>query len=138
MSTTIKTCGMSYKLDVPKEKRVDFIKGVYPDKVDKVDKYIEDWGEDWFFEFLYHEGDYEALNKWKIMQDYKGNLAWAFITENEESFGDINFTITLSQMQEHVATIKEANLFGIGEFDPDKIKAFAIDWYNGSDCPLIF
>jgi len=138
MSNNVKICGISYKLDIPKENRINFMKSVFPDKVDIIDKYIEDWGSLWFFEFLYDETHDEVLNKWTLMVDYKENLAWVYITEKEESFGDINFSITLSQMQEHVDRIKELNLFGIDGFDPDKVKAFAIDYYNGCDCPLIF
>lgn len=136
MSYNEKLCGISYKLDVPKEGRLEFLKGAYPN--DDIDKYVEEWDDDWFYEFLCDKGDRKALNKWKIMSDYNGDIAWVYITDSGESNGDINFSITLSQIQDYISDVTEAKLFGVDEVDPNKVKLFAFDWYNGCDCPLIF
>ena len=139
MSYNEKLCGVSYKLDVPKEGRADFLKKAFPKDADTIDKYIEEWGEDWFWEYAYEKWDRKTHNVWQIMSDYKGSLGWVYVMDSGESNGDINFQITLSNMREYVDMFNEAGLVITDEvIDSEKLKAFAIDWYNGGDCPLIF
>lgn len=139
MSNTEKMCGISYKLDVPVKDRVDFLKKVYPDKVEEIDKCVEEWEGDWFNEFLSDIQNRGEINKWKLMTDYNNDLAWVFLTDSGESYGDINFVITFQKMSEYYWEIVSANLVGLEDgVETNKLKAFAFDWYNGSDCPLIF
>lgn len=131
MSYNEKLCGFSYKIDIPKEERISFVKKHFP-KLD-VDSLIEKYDDDdWFYEFM--DNDRKSLGVWKLMLDYKNNLAWVYILESGESNGDIKFSVSLNEMEDYSDTLRNR----IGDIDNDNFKAFAIDWYNGCDCPLIF
>jgi len=129
MSYTEKLCGYSYKLDIPQEDRLSFAKKHFPDK--DIDGMFEKWGDDWFYETFNNR---KTKNEWIIMLDYHNNLGFVYIVDNGESLDDIDFSVTFTEMSEQMETLGTI----IGSIDVDKFKAFAFNWYNGSDCPLKF
>lgn len=131
MSSNQKICGLSYKLLFPKDS-TDKDKQAYVSKI--LDKEFTD--EDDLFYALYENRDIK--NKWVLTSDYNNDIGWMYITDTGESFGDINFKMSYVKMEQLRIELFEI-MYSNGEFqDLSGWNVFAIDYYNGSDCPFKF
>ena len=69
------------------------------------------------------------------MMGITGACGWVNILDSGESYGDINISVSINDLNNMLNHLKEILKMNLNDQD---FKVFAIDWYNGSDCPLKF
>jgi hypothetical protein len=135
MSYNEKLCGYSYTIGkLADDEIIALVKRVKNDGT--VDELVEKWGEeDAVYELTSLRETHSLVNGWKLMQDKDGVFAWVLISDSGESYGDIEFSASINDLLVAMSQLRDI----INEdMDEHRFKAFAIDWYNGSDCPLEF
>ncbi len=77
------------------------------------------------------------LNKWLPYCDINGNWAWIKYIHNEEECNDTNIELCIKDFVNEINVLSEfINKYDAGFYE-SHFKFFVIDWYNGSDFPLI-
>lgn len=129
MSHNVKMTGVKYHLDFNFEKQKEILKILFPNQFDKAIKEYGD-GKDMLYELCYMFDN--ETNQWKPYMDYDGKLGLIYAYEHEESYGDIDMNISYNKLMEHYQDLKSI----LGDIRIVNLGVFAIDYYNGTDCPF--
>jgi len=129
MSNNVKFTGVKYKLDFNFERQKEILKRLFPKHFERaINEYGDD--EEMLYELCYMFDS--VTRRWKPYMDYDGVIGLVYAYEHEESFGDIDTSISYNKLMEHYQDLKSI----LGDIRIVNLGVFAVDYYNGSDCPF--
>lgn len=140
MSKVIKTVGFFYPMVVIKsdEEAERYFKKFIPDLIEEYSDLAEMEFDN--KDFLNIVSLFTKLNTWLPFRDIKGNWAWIKYIHNEETIDDTNIQFSANDFIGENGELNNLIQDVTGAYDycaPSNFYFFAIDWWSGTDFPLI-
>lgn len=141
MSDMEKMCGISYKLDHIKnddEALNYFLKYLKNDIEQIKQEYKEIWKEEWF-NLLFCDKKLSYKN-WRPYYDVEGNYGWKLDIgdKNNPDDYDLGFQLSFIEIKQQIEILSKIMFDHNDTFYLKNINVYALNYYNGTDCPFKF